>query len=339
MIKSKRSFAFVLLISFFSLVFSSLSIDAQKINGVNVVGTSKGFSALDLQPILDLGASHACFIPFAYAEEGESHLSFKNVSWQWKGESIEGVLEGVQLAHQKKLKTIIKPQVWISHGSFTGDFKLNTASEWENFESDYREYILSFARLAEQENVSIFCLGTEFCDWVQARPKFWADLITELRTVYRGKLTYASNWDSFTQFPHWDKLDFIGIDAYFPICNQTTPKLKTLLIGWQTHYNELKNTSDRYNKPILFTEYGYRSVDQCAKEPWESSRGGNVNTIAQYNSYLALFRRFWEQEWFAGGLIWKWYPNHAKAGGIEDNRFTPQNKPAEGLIKEWYRKG
>ncbi len=313
-------------------------IHSQKINGINFVGTRKSVSHTDFEPIVELGATHACFIPFAYTRDGQAGLAYKDLEWQWKGESLEGIRECIKIAKQQNLQSMIKPQVWIGHGSFTGDFELHTEEEWLSFENDYRGYIMSFAHLAEEEQVAIFCVGTELCSFVNHRPAFWRDLISEIRTVYHGKLTYASNWDSFQRFPHWELLDFIGIDAYFPICDQSTPKLKTLLIGWQAHYEEMKTLSEAKSKPILFTEYGYRSVDHCAREPWISDRGGNVNTIAQYNAYLALFRRFWNQEWFAGGLLWKWFPNHNVVGGVEDNRFTPQNKPAEDLIKEWYRK-
>ena len=40
---------------------------------------------------------------------------------------------------------------------------------------------------------------------------------------------------------------------------------------------------------------------------------------------------------FAGGFIWKWFHNHSEVGGMQNNRFTPQNKPVEKLIKEHYQ--
>ena len=42
--------------------------------------------------------------------------------------------------------------------------------------------------------------------------------------------------------------------------------------------------------PVLFTEYGYRSVENCAKEPWVADRKGTVSLTAQQNAYEALYR-------------------------------------------------
>lgn len=90
-------------------------------------------------------------------------------------------------------------------------------------------------------------------------------------------------------------------------------------------------------KPVLFTEYGYRSVHFTGKEPWDSSRfDGKVDLEGQNNALTALYQEFWNEPWFAGGFLWKWYHNHSKVGGERNNRFTIQNKPSEQLIKEFY---
>jgi len=50
-----------------------------------------------------------------------------------------------------------------------------------------------------------------------------------------------------------------------------------------------------------------------------------------------LFETFWEEDWFAGGFIWKWFHKHDKVGGKENFMFTPQNKPAEALLRKQYK--
>ena len=88
---------------------------------------------------------------------------------------------------------------------------------------------------------------------------------------------------------------------------------------------------------MLFTEYGYRSVDFSGKEPWKSYKSMNqVNLEAQTNTTQALFEMFWDEPWFSGGFLWKWHHNHEHVGGEEDSQFTPQNKPAEHIVREVY---
>ena len=95
--------------------------------------------------------------------------------------------------------------------------------------------------------------------------------------------------------------------------------------------------STENKKPILFTEFGYRSMDYTAKKPWLVDRNQMaVNLAAQSNATKAVFEEFWKEDWFAGGFIWKWFIHHERSGGKDDNRFTPQNKPTEDVIRSYY---
>ena len=80
-------------------------------------------------------------------------------------------------------------------------------------------------------------------------------------------------------------------------------------------------------------------MDFTGKEPWVSDRGiDNVNLEAQANATQAVFETLWTEDWFAGGFVWKWFIFHDRSGGPENNRFTPQNKPAEDVIRNYYEK-
>ena len=150
-------------------------------------------------------------------------------------------------------------------------------------------------------------------------------------------MTYAANWDEYKRTPFSNQLDYIGIDAYFPISDEKTPTLEQSMKGWKTHVPTIKALSDKEQKPILFTEYGYRSVDYSGKEPWRYDRSmTEVNLQAQVNITKALYETFWDKEWFAGGFLWKWFVNYSQSGGETNNQFTPQNKPVEKIIKHYY---
>jgi hypothetical protein len=42
-----------------------------------------------------------------------------------------------------------------------------------------------------------FCIGTELESFVTARPIYWQELIQKNKAIYKGKLVYAGNWDSY----------------------------------------------------------------------------------------------------------------------------------------------
>jgi len=129
------------------------------------------------------------------------------------------------------------------------------------------------------------------------------------------------------------------VNAYFPVNDSKTPTVKECREGWKPHKEIMKTISKSHEKPILFTEFGYRSVDYTGKEPWNSDRNiTTVNLEGQSNATQAIFEEFWNESWFVGGFLWKWFHNHEQVGGLNNSRFTPQNKPVEEIIKKQYKR-
>jgi hypothetical protein len=87
---------------------------------------------------------------------------------------------------------------------------------------------------------------------------------------------------------------------------------------------------------VMFTEFGYRSVNHTTRRPWESHRDESLNLTAQANALEAIFNVFWPEHWFAGGFLWKWHAEDEKIDPNQNNRFTPQNKPAEAVVRKWF---
>lgn len=308
-----------------------------KINGVSFVASRDSLQRENIEALLDIEANYAAIMPFGFIKSLNHPEVIYNQEKQWFGETKIGAQQYVNLLHKNNLKVMMKPQIWVWRGEFTGLLKMASEADWLQLESSYRNFILDYAKLAEKEGIEIFCIGTELEKFIEHRPKYWRELISEVRIVYKGKLTYAANWDEYKRVPFWDMLDFIGIDAYFPISESKTPTLEESINAWGPWKTELEAFSNEANKKILFAEYGYRSVDFAGKEPWKSDRDMNsVNLEAQTNLLEGLYQSVWEEEWFAGGFLWKWFIAHEKMGGLEDSQFTPQNKPAELIVKKQY---
>ena len=106
--------------------------------------------------------------------------------------------------------------------------------------------------------------------------------------------------------------------------------------SWAPHKIQMKHFADSIRSPILFTEYGYRSRDFSTHKPWESDRGGKINLELQSKAYEAIFKEIWKESYFAGGFLWKWFPDYNNVGGPDNMGFTPQRKPAETVIKRYY---
>ena len=201
-----------------------------KINGVSFVSPSRKIGPEAFDPIVQVSADWIALIPFAFTQGSKDKLKF-DVSWQWWGETSTGIKECIQMSQNKGLKVMIKPQVWFGHGTYTGDYTLDSESSWKTFEATYANYILTYAKIAADYKVDALCIGTEWRNFVKARPDFWKALIAKVREVYTGKVTYAANWDAYAAFPHWEDLDWIGIDAYFPLSESKTPDCQRIKNG------------------------------------------------------------------------------------------------------------
>lgn len=89
----------------------------------------------------------------------------------------------------------------------------------------------------------------------------------------------------------------------------------------------------------MFTEVGYKNTPDAAIEPWAwPKRNEEVSESAETQAlcYQAMFETVWDKPWLGGMFIWKWYPRIRHARNLSD--FTPQQKPAEKILAEWYGK-
>ncbi|MDR5589200.1 glycoside hydrolase family 113 [Christiangramia sediminicola] len=313
-------------------------IPVKKINGISLVASRDSLKPEHLEPIVKLNANSVALMPYAFMPNSENTELVFNIERQWFGERADGIEHTIALLKQKDLRIMMKPHIWIRNGEFTGDLNFENENNWRKFENSFREYMLLYAKISEDEHIEIFCIGTELFNFVKSRPEFWDQLITDIRKVFSGKLVYAENWDKVDQVDIWERLDFIGADAYFPISDKVSPNETEIAEGWLKHAKMLQELSEKYDRKVLFTEYGYRSIDFALKEPWNSSREiSKTNHGLQARALKVLYEDIWPQNWFAGGYLWKWH-HHESSGGLTNDRFTPQNKPAEQTIGEYYGK-
>lgn len=244
--------------------------------------------------------------------------------------------------HKRKVHVFLKPHLWMDEG-WRSNITLDTDEEWNIWFESYRRNMVHYAMMANQCGVELLCLGTEFRSSIEKQPDKWDTLIKEIKTIYSGKLTYAANWDSeYAKVQFWDQMDYIGIQAYFPLTGSRNPTLRDVKKGWNPHMKMLKSLSKKHDKPILFSEIGYRSDETATIKPWEwwSPEKDSLNQISfetQYYAYEAAFQELWNEDWFAGMYFWQWH-NYSRRNKDENLDFTPRFKPAENTLAKWYGK-
>lgn len=296
-----------------------------KVNGVSFVSSREEVAQHHIDPVLHVSANYAAIMPYGFIRDLDSPELVFDTEHQWYGERREGAKQYIEKMHQNGVSVMVKPQIWIHRGEFTGNMKMPTEEDWKQLEAAYEKFILLYAALAEETQSDMFCIGTELKTFVNERPEFWNKLIKKVKSVYHGQLTYAANWDEYAKTPFWSQLDYIGVNAYFPLCEKENPTIETLTEGWQPWKTKMRELATQEDKPILFTEFGYRSMDYTGKKPWLVDRNQmDVNLKAQADATQVIFGEFWNEDWFAGGFVWKWFMQHDQVGGTRTTALRPK---------------
>lgn len=269
----------------------------------------------------------------------------------YRGDSLENVQRDsawksqIGIAHAAGMKVFLKPHIWInnpSNGKWRSDIFPTSESNWQLWQKNYREFILLYAAIAEKSKVEMFCIGAEFSRLSVEKSAFWRSLIKDVRLIYNGKLTYAANWHGeFEKITFWDELDFIGIQAYFPLVKNTNPRVDQISAGWNQYFPSMESMANKFQRKILFTEMGYKSTHDAATEPWKWIENYDdvqtaISDETQANCYEAFFKTVWKKEWFAGVHIWQLRSDFNINDGHYLLDFTPQGKSAENIIAKGF---
>jgi hypothetical protein len=248
-------------------------------------------------------------------------------------------------AHSRGLQVMLKPHVDALNGQWRGDFNPSNPAAW--FQS-YTQFILHYAQIAQEEGAELYCMGTEFKTISgSANRDRWVAVINAIRGAYGGPLTYAANAtfpaDEFTSVSFWDQIDIIGLDGYFTLTDQNNPTLAQLISAWTSNrFGEnivaaVQNFASSRQKPVIFTEIGYKSTDGTNREPWNFGLSGAVDTAEQRDCYQAAFT-VWSQQssWMRGFFWWAW---PVPPPAANDGDYNPRSKPAETVLRTWQGPG
>ena len=180
----------------------------------------------------------------------------------------------------------ILPEYWPwrpshpDHQGFVAEF-------WET----YTQQAVYFARLAEEEGVRLYSLGTETESLFRTRSSDYftnnfrqelTSMVARVRAVYSGLLSYDMHFSAFTaadfygpNFTYlWDDLDLdiVGISAYFS-ATDAVPTTVLSVAHFQASYAQifqdylLPLAESNPDRPILFLEYALLDTLEAPADP------------------------------------------------------------------------
>lgn len=294
------------------------------------------------QSVRDLAAANANYVTLVVPVY-QSNIHSTDVAAGWNTPPDDTLVSGIAYAHSLGLKVMLKPHLESYDQQWRANINPSDRQGWFNA---YGTFIAHLAQLAQQHGVEAFCLGSELISMStpqvnSTNTSHWLTLIANVRSLYSGHVTYSANWgpsgfvDEKNRIEFWPQLDSIGLAAYFNHSSDSN-SVETLKGSWAWwDANHIRPLQQRYNKPIIFTEVGYKSVTGSHKEPWNYNWGGPVDQTEQANSYAAMFSYWNDQPGMMGVHLWEWNSD-PNAGGANDPNYTPQNKQAEETMRQWF---
>ena len=288
-----------------------------------------------LSRLESMGIDAVALVPYAFVDDPRAVVPFE-IPTRAGSETDEDVVHAISRARDRGMTVLLKPQIWVRRG-WPGDLEPVGAEETERFFREYRHWILHYALMAEAHGVPLLAVGTEMAKLSRGYREHWRTILADIRCVYSGKLVYAANWGSeVLGVDFWDLLDYIGVDFYYPLSVDERASDDELRRGFETALDELRKLHERHEKPVLLTEIGYASTKSPWTKPHASDKADEVSGADQARAYEVAFTALEDEtDWIRGMYWWKW-PTDLGRGGDEHRGFTPNGKPAEGVLRRWY---
>lgn len=220
------------------------------------------------------------------------------------------------------------------------DHQRFVAKFWET----YTQQAVHFARIAEDEGVRLYSLGTETDRLFRTRSGGYMTndfrqeleaMVTRVRNVYSGLLTYDMHYTAVMELVDpqffgpgsnhlWEdlELDIVGVSAWFPLTD-SRPSTVMSVEALQAHYEQifrdhLVPLAERNpSRPIIFLEYGALDTVETPESPGDASaqnqpfvfmdlngNGRDDGRETQANIYKALLNTMDRNPGIVNGAFW-----------------------------------
>lgn len=311
---------------------------AHNYQGSGRKGYGSKTSAATLRELKELGVEWVSLTPFGFMQRLDEP-KVHPIGGYRAGETDERMRSEIRGAKEIGLQVMLKPHLWIVDGKWRGEIGFDDAKTWNRWFDSYEKWMLHYADLAEAEGVELLVVGVELRSTESKLEERWRRLIRKVRRRFHGKITYGANWNDAEAVPWWDAVDYIGIQFYPPLATDPRASASAIRPEMAKRLDAIEALSGARNKPVLFTEVGYRASEDALVSPhaWPDSRGGaGVDDRAQALGYAEFVAAIRSRPWVAGVYWWKWFtdPNTTEEGPAG---FSPRAKTAEAVLRAAYR--
>jgi hypothetical protein len=232
----------------------------------------------------------------------------------------------IKEAHRRHFSVMLRPLLDETNirtqVSWRGGIRPTSVSAWFQ---NYQAFLLPYLQLATSERVESFDVGTEL-ETLQGKVTDWRGLIAAVRQVYPGQVTYSQNWDTPGPVRFAPDLDYLSVDAYYPLDAPANASAQQIATAWQPWIRVLAGWGRAAGKPIVLTEVGTASQPNSYQQPFKRPAGAPVDLQAQAVYYRGTCQSVPST---VAGLYWWEVELDPRAQPQLDPGFNFLGKPAQ----------
>lgn len=231
--------------------------------------------------------------------------------------SVDNIRIFIQEAHRRGYSIWLKPLIddgrtGVWRGAITPGGDLSNLEALDAWFASYSALILQYASLAEQERILGLVIGAELESLDKDQDKYtsrWNNLISRVRAVYSGNVSYAKNWSPVELPGFAESLDILMIDAFFDLQDLSSDATaEQINLSWQRNWLAyLQQYAVALQVPVMFAEVGTVPRVGSFRTPWNGNNGNRMDLLAQeryYRGTCDFLTQFGESFRFRGAYWW-----------------------------------
>jgi hypothetical protein len=296
-------------------------------------GTERSAALLD--ELVRLGVNAISITPFGRIWS----LQSTQIAWDFEtpyATNRQAIARMIGQAKARGLRVLLIPHLWVETPGWRGEIDPGTEQRWRDYQASYRRFILAWANDAQAFGADGFSIGVECKSWSGRFGAYWTELISAVRASFRGALTYSANWDEVEDVLFWDQLDWIGVNAFYPLASRPGASDGVYAENAGRALDALLGFAAVVGKPSVLVEVGYTSRPDAAVEPWlwpDGMHGVPVDEHEQARALRAIAEAAASRPGVLGLFVWRYYADLDDVSQEAAWGFSPHGKLAESVLE------
>jgi hypothetical protein len=205
----------------------------------------------------------------------------------------------IQEAHRAHLRVTVRPILdEASLGPPTGWRGAIEPAGRDVWFASYQKFLMPYTQVSQEYGAASFVVGTEL-NSMEGDPH-WDGLVTALGRQFKGNIAYNADWhDYVSKYVHMP-VNYLGVDAYFPVHAPDSASISELVTGWNGWLDQ-KSTGTLPR--VLLSEVGIGAENGAYPTPSDFYVTRTYNPQVQANWYQAVCTVARDRD-MAGLYVW-----------------------------------